>query len=81
MQTITGSTYAYALEAGDWRSAGDEQWDTEVYGMTGRERYQGTRRIDGTRCAVFLCGDGLYRAITVANANVVSLTSENRRNP
>lgn len=77
MKTVTGSTYAYALEAGEWRSAADEMWDTESYGMLGTERYVGQRRIDGVRCAVFLCSDGLYRAVTVANTSVVSLTCEN----
>lgn len=37
-------------------------WETAIYTPTGEERFLFCREIDGAKCAVFACPDGMFRA-------------------
>lgn len=67
------SGYVFELDSGvtDWASASDESWNIEVYKAGSVEREIGRRRIDGVVCLVFLCPDGVVRAVNQANCRVV----------
>jgi len=57
------SGYAYEY-TGDvpWQASDSEPWDIVVYTSDGGEVYQGPKWIDGSKCRVYLCNDGGYRA-------------------
>lgn len=64
----TGSGYAFEYEGKrNWRASSSERWPIEVATWKGDEKRVGTRRIDNTLCAVFLCGDGKFRAVTLVS--------------
>ena len=60
--------YCFELEptSGRWSDASDDDWMTELFEPTGRERLCGFREIDGAPCAVFRCRDGRHRAQLLA---------------
>src|SRR3990167_361339 len=45
-----------------WRASSDELWPVEMNTPDGKEKFVGTRRIDGYDCFVFKCSDGKFRA-------------------
>jgi hypothetical protein len=59
---MTGYAYELVSRKSHWASCSSEHWDTVVYGVTGDEIPVGIRFIDGSRCKVFDCPDGNYRA-------------------
>lgn len=52
---------------GPWEDGANDDWETEVYQATGDEEEEGEAFIDGTRCIVFSCPDGVYRAVNEVN--------------
>lgn len=69
------SGYVFELEADTsmeaWKLASADCWAIEVYKPTGEESELGRRRIDDVVCLVFLCPDGVVRAVNQANCRVV----------
>lgn len=61
--TTMRSGYCYEWDgSGQWTESNGEGWDIEIYTPTGAEVFQDMHTIDGSRCAVYLCPDKLYRA-------------------
>jgi hypothetical protein len=58
--------YCYELSGRTWRSATDNDWETDMHAPSGRERLLGFREIDGAPCAVFRCAGARVRAQTLA---------------
>ncbi len=65
---MANMTSGYAFET-DPRESGDnyfeisnDEWEIVVYTPNGREIELGCVNIDGARCTVFSCADGMYRA-------------------
>lgn len=56
--------YCYLCTAPHWWPQPGDAWETEVYAPTGGETEVGRLFIDGSRCVVFRCPDGKYRAQT-----------------
>ena len=56
--------YCFELEGADWFASVNDDWAIAVYRPTGAETLVGWRWIDGSRCNVFLCPDGIVRAQT-----------------
>lgn len=56
------SGYCFVCESPLWQTSPDESWPIEVYSPDGAEQWTGYRRIDGSLCMVFRCGDGQVRA-------------------
>jgi hypothetical protein len=58
------SGYAFEHRGRNWRNSRDESWDTVMFTPTGRERYIGTRYVDGAEVNVWV-SDGRHIAQTV----------------
>ena len=69
MSMPSGYCYEYDGSNGEhgWRGPTSDDWDIVVYTATGSEKRVGERHIDGTRCVVFCCADGKYRAVNKVN--------------
>jgi hypothetical protein len=68
----SGSGYCYEYEGKrNWRASSSERWPVETHGWKGDEKRVGTRRIDSTSCAVYLCGDGKFRAVSLVSIGEV----------
>lgn len=60
--------YCFEFElTGDWTGSADDYWNIEVYKPTGQEKQVGSRFIDGSRCCVFSCPDGKFRAVNAVS--------------
>ncbi len=46
------------------------QWETVVYTFTAADTFEGIVSVDGTKCAVYLCRDSMFRAVSVVNVYV-----------
>jgi hypothetical protein len=60
---VMRSGYCFEYTAGpNWSKSPDDDWPIEVHKPDGKEFHCGYRHIDGSRCCVWLCGDGAFRA-------------------
>jgi len=67
------SGYAFEASKRGWQRSKDDNWEIVAYTPDGKERFLGFRSVDGSRVAVFSCGDGMARAQTTVSLGVAGL--------